>query len=186
MDDDKIIKLYFERSEKAISETDKKYGGRCRLTAYSILGSREDSEECTNDTYMRLWNAIPPKEPSPLCAFIMRIVRNLALDRVKRSFAAKRAEGNYAAVYEELSDCIPAPDNVERTVEGRELSALIDRFLDTLGQEKKTVFLMRYFSFYPVSEIAGRLGFTESKVKVTLMRTREKLKEYLESEGIVL
>lgn len=135
MEDEKIILLYKERSEDAISETDKKYGARCRATAYNILQSREDSEECTNDTYMRLWNTIPPQEPSPLAAFIYRIVRNLALDRVKLLHRKRRLGENYTDVYNELSDFIPSPENIERTVEVKELTALIDRFLDTLGRD---------------------------------------------------
>lgn len=184
MDDEKIIKLFFDRSEDAISETDKKYGAKCRSTAYNILRSREDSEECANDTYMRLWNAIPPKKPSPLYTFIMRIVRNIALDRIRRASAARRSDGNYAAVYEEIKDCIPAPDNVSKTAEEHELSELIDRFLSTLGPEKKAMFLMRYWNFCTIPDIAQKLGVGESKVMVTLMRTRNKLKEYLEKEGI--
>lgn len=184
MEDEKIISLYKERSESAISETDKKYGARCRTTAYNILQNREDSEECANDTYMKLWNAIPPQEPSPLAAFIYRIVRNLALDRVKAALRKRRAQNNYTDVYEELSDCIPSPENVERTVEGKELTELIDRFLDTLGREKKVMFLMRYWNFSTSADIAKRLCLSESKVRVTLMRTREKLREYLEKEGV--
>lgn len=184
MEDEKIISLYKERSEDAIAETDKKYGVRCRTTAYNILQNREDSDECANDTYLRLWNTIPPKEPSPLSAFIYRIVRNLALDRVKAALTKRRSENNYLDVYNELSDCVPAPDNVAKTVEGKELTEMIDSFLDTLGREKKVMFLMRYWNFSPVSEIAKRLGIGESKVRVTLMRTREKLREYLEGEGV--
>ncbi len=184
MEDEKIIELYKERSETAITETDRKYGAQCRSTAYNILQDREDSEECANDTYMRLWNSIPPKEPSPLAAFIYRIVRNIALDRVKAAFRKRRFAGNYTDVYDELTDCIPAADNVAKTVEDSELSAVIDRFLDTLGREKKAMFLMRYWDFRPVADIAQRLGIGESKVKVTLLRTREKLREYLEREGI--
>lgn len=184
MEDEKIISLYVERSEDAITETDKKYGVRCRKTAYNILQNREDSDECANDTYMRLWNTIPPTKPSPLSAFIYRIVRNLALDRVKAALRKRRAENNYTDVYNELSDCIPAPDNVVKTVEGKELTEMIDRFLDTLGREKKVMFLMRYWNFSPVADIANRLSISESKVRVTLMRTREKLREYLEKEGI--
>ena len=184
MEDEKIIRLYFDRSEDAITETDKKYGVKCRATAYNILHSREDSEECSNDTYLRLWNSIPPAEPSPLYTFIMRIVRNLALDRIRRANAARRSGGNYAAVYEEIRDCIPAPDNVSKTAEAHELSELIDRFLSTLSREKKAMFLMRYWNFCTISDIAQRLGVGESKVMVTLMRTRNKLREYLEKEGI--
>ncbi len=184
MEDEKIIELYFERSEDAIRETDRKYGVKCRSTAYNILQDREDSEECTNDTYLRLWNVIPPQRPSPLLTYIMRIVRNLALDRVRRAKASKRADDNYRAVYDEIKDMIPAPDSVTKTVEGRELSALIDRFLAEQSREKRAVFLMRYWNFCSVSEIAQRLGIGESKVMVTLMRTRNKLKEFLEKEGV--
>lgn len=184
MEDEKIISLYKERSESAISETDKKYGARCRATAYNILQSREDSEECANDTYLRLWNAIPPAEPSPLAAFIYRIVRNIALDRVKLLHRKRRAGENYTDVYNEISDCIPSGENVAKSVEDKELTALIDRFLDTLSREKRTMFLMRYWNFCTVADIAKRLGISESKVKVTLMRTREKLREYLVKEGV--
>ena len=184
MEDEKIIELYKDRSENAIAETDKKYGAKCRNTAFNILRSHEDSEECANDTYMRLWNTIPPKEPLPLAAFVYRIVRNIALDRVKAAFRKRRFSGNYTDVYDELEDCIPAPDDVAKAVEDSELTEVIDRFLDTLSREKKAMFLMRYWNFCTVSEIAGRLGIGESKVRVTLMRTREKLREYLEKEGI--
>ena len=186
MEDKQIIELYFERSDEAIAETDKKYGDRCRRTAFNILRSREDSEECTNDTYLKLWNTIPPKEPSPLSAFIARIVRNLALDRVKYSLASKRADSNYSVAYDELSECVPSPENVERVIEAKELTGKVEEFLDKLGKEKKTIFLMRYWNFCTVPDIARELGIGESKVKVTLMRTRAKLKEYLEKEGLGL
>ena len=186
MDDKRIIELYFARSETAISETDKKYGGKCRRTAYNILRNIQDSEECANDTYMKLWSIIPPQKPDPLCAFILRIVRNIALDRVKRYSAIKRGGEVYDTAYDELSECIPSGDSVEKTVESAELTAKIERFLGTLSGEKKKMFLMRYWSFMTVPEIAARLGVGESKVKVTLMRTREKLKAYLEKEGIAL
>ncbi len=184
MEDKKIVELYLGRSEEAITETDLKYGVKCRSTSYNITQNREDSEECTNDTYLKLWNIIPPKEPEPLCAFVMRIVRNISLDRVRRKLAAKRSDSSYTVVYDELSDCIPSSENVEKYVEGKELAMLIDRFLDTLDREKKVIFLMRYWNFSTVPDIAKRLGLSESKVKVTLMRTRGKLKEYLEKEGV--
>lgn len=186
MDDEKIIELYFARSETAISETDRKYGDNCRRTAYNILRDRQDSEECANDTYMRLWSIIPPQKPHPLYAFIMRIVRNIALDRVKQYSAIKRGGEVYTEAYDELSECVPAKDNVPKTVEGMELTKKIEKFLGTLPREKKRMFLMRYWSFMTVPEIAQRLGVSESKVKVTLMRTREKLKQFLEKEGIEL
>ena len=186
MDDEKIIELYFARSENAISETDKKYGKNCRRTALNILRSEQDSEECVNDTYMRLWNVIPPQKPLPLCAFIMRIVRNIAIDMVKRYSAIKRGGEMYDTAYDELSECVPSRENVAEAAETAELTAEIEKFLGTLSREKKRIFLMRYWSFMTVAEIAENLGIGESKVKVTLMRTREKLKQFLEKEGIVL
>lgn len=186
MEDEKIIELYFARSEEAIAETDKKYGESCRHTAYNILRDHRDSEECASDTYMKLWSIIPPRRPNPLYAFIMRIVRNIALDRVRQYSAIKRGGEIYDAAYDELSECVPSNENVPHTVEGRELTRLIEKFLRTLPREKKAIFLMRYWNFMTVPEIAGRIGIGESKVKVTLMRTREKLKNYLEKEGVQL
>ncbi len=186
MDDKKIIELYFARSETAVTETDRKYGDKCRRTAYNILRNMQDSEECANDTYMKLWSVIPPQEPNPLYAFIMRIVRNIALDRVKRYSAMKRGGEVYDAAYDELAECVPSKENVNETVESAELTGKIEKFLGTLPREKRRMFLMRYWSFMTVPEIARRLGVGESKVKVTLMRTREKLKAYLEKEGIEL
>jgi RNA polymerase sigma-70 factor (ECF subfamily) len=184
MTDEEIVDLYFGRSENALKETDQKYGAKCRAAACNILKDHGDSEECTNDTYMKMWNAIPPNRPPHLYAFIIRIVRNTAIDMIRRREAKRRSEGNYAAVYDEIKDCIPAADNVEKTVEAGELTELIERFLNGQNKDKKTMFMMRYFSFCSVAEIAAKLGVSESKVTVTLTRVRSKLREYLEKEGI--
>lgn len=184
MKDSEIIELYFARSESAIAETDGKYGTFCRGLAYSVLGNYEDSEECVSDTYLKIWNVIPPERPDKFRAFIARIVRNTALNMLERMSALKRG-GRYAAVaYEELAESIPAPDTVDRQVEDAELSALLDRFLRSLSGEKQQIFIKRYWYFCTVSEIAEQMHITEGKVKMSLRRTREKLREYLEKEGV--
>ena len=186
MTDNEIIELYFSRSENAISETDRKYGSLCRSVAFGILDSREDGEECVNDTYLKLWNVIPPKRPLKLCAFTVRIVRNLALNMIERASAFKRG-GRYSAVaYDEISESLPDPGTVEKHVDDIELTETLERFIRSLDTEKQLIFLKRYWFFYSVSDIAEQMHISESKVKTTLMRTREKLKKYLEKEGIVL
>ena len=186
LEDEAIIDLYFERSENAISETDRKYGEHCRRLAYRISGSHEDSEECTNDTYLKLWNAIPPTRPNPLGGYISRIVRNLAINAMEKASTLRRGGGQLREVYDELSDCIPDPANVERQVEDNELSAAIGRFIKSLDREKKLIFLKRYYHVCTVSEIADQLCVSESKVKSALMRLRGKLREFLEKEGYQL
>ncbi len=181
MNDSKIIELYFARSESAITETDKKYGGCCRSTAYGILGSREDSEECVNDTYLKVWNAIPPARPDRLGAFVIRIVRNLALDMFrKRGSHAKTAAANF----DEIAEFLPASDNVEGEIDRRTVLDAIERFLLTLPKEKRVMFVRRYFYCSSYREIADALLTTEDRVAVTLHRVREKLRGYLEKEGI--
>ena len=184
MNDNEIIGLYFSRAETAIGETDKKYGAYCRSVAFNILGSREDSEECVNDTYLKIWNAIPPKKPQHLGAFIARTARNCALDMRDRLSAAKRGGKNTASAFEELSECLPSGTDVEKQADDDELTAILDRFLGSLGYEKRMIFMKRYWHFYSVPEIANEMHISESKVKTTLFRTREKLKKYLEKEGI--
>ncbi len=183
MTDNEMIELYFARSESAIEETDRKYGSFVRSLTYGILGSAEDSEECVNDTYVRLWELIPPERPERFRAFIARIARNLALNMLERMSAKKRG-GRYAACYDELSETIPSPDTVEKAVEDKELSGLLDRFVRSLAREKQLIFLKRYWYMRAVSEIADEMNISESKVKMSLHRTREKLREFLEKEGV--
>ncbi len=183
MTDNEMIELYFARSESAIEETDRKYGGFLRGLTFGILGSAEDSEECVNDTYMRLWELIPPQRPESFRAFAARIARNLALNMLERMSAKKRG-GRYGACYDELSECIPSPDNVEKSVEDRQLAGLLDKFVRSLGREKQLIFLKRYWYMLTVGEIADEMNISESKVKMSLHRTREKLREFLEKEGV--
>ena len=184
MDDKQIVDLYWERSESAISETEKKYGKYCHYIAYNILNSDPDAEECVNDTYLRAWEAMPPHRPTLLKSFIGRITRNLALDRYDRERALKR-RGNTELIFEEIGECLPAVGE-----EGREMSdeiALrdaINGFLESLPEETRIIFMRRYWYLSPVSHIAGDLGLSVSNVKVILMRTRKKFKAYLEKENI--
>ena len=185
MEDREIIALYWARRERAVEETDRKYGSYCWTIAYNILHSREDSEECVNDTWMRAWNAIPPNRPAILSAFLGRITRNLSLDRYKAGKTGKRGGGRMMVTLEELSECLPGGQNVEEAVEEAELSRLIDRFLRTLPEKECCIFLRRYWYVDTTLEIAHRYKMSEGTVKSTLHRTRQKLKLYLEKEGFL-
>ena len=184
MTDKKIVELYFARSEDAISETDRKYGSYIRGLAMSVLGNVQDSEECVNDAYMRLWETIPPQKPDKLGAFAARIVRNIALNTVTRLSALKRGGGDSSTPFDEIADCLPSAESTEHTVENRELARILERFLGTLGREKQLIFMKRYWYFESVPEIAAEMNISESKVKMSLKRTRDRLREFLGKEGV--
>ncbi len=186
LEDHAIIDLYWAREERALMESDVKYGGYCRSIAYQILRSREDSEECVNDTWMRAWNAMPPQRPGILSSFLAKITRNLSLDRWKLSHAEKRGGGQLPVALEELGDCVPDRKTVEKTVELRELTRVLDRFLRNLPEKEACIFLRQYWFVDSVRDIAGRYGMAEGSVKSTLYRTRQRLKLYLEKEGIAV
>ena len=186
MDDKRIIELYHERSESAISETADKYGKYCYYIAYQILYNEEDSEECVNDTYLRTWEAIPPQYPKHLSAFLGKITRSLALNRYKYYKREKRGFGQASLVLEELQECVPVSNHTEQAVEEKILIDILNRFLSDLPKEKRILFLRRYWYMSSIQEIAHDFGFSESKVKMTLLRIRNKLKQVLEKEGIVL
>ncbi len=184
--DEEIIALFLSRDENAIRRTHEKYGSYCYSIAYRILTSREDSEECVNDTYLKTWRAIPPQRPRRLQHFLGKITRNLALDRYHWRTAGKRGGGEVQLSLDELSACIPALSDPQQVLEGKELTERLNLFLAGLTQENRKIFLMRYWNFSSVAEIAAFYGITESKVKMTLLRTREKLRAYLEKEGITV
>lgn len=184
MDDNQIIDLYWARSETAIWETAKKYGNYCHHIAYNILYNREDSEECVNDTWLRTWEAIPPTRPERLSAFLGKITRNLALQRYEKYNAAKRAAGQVPLALHELEECIPARENVEHVVDDLALTEILNDFLAGLSAETRRIFVRRYWHLHSVKEIAEEYRISESKVKVTLFRTRRKLRLLLEKEGI--
>ncbi|MBS6396114.1 MAG: RNA polymerase sigma factor [Clostridiales bacterium] len=186
MEDTRIIDLYWQRSENAIAETALKYGGYCRTISYNILHNDEDSEECVNDTYLKVWSLLPPRRPKFLSAFIGKITRNLALDRWRYYTAEKRGGGQVTLVLDELAACIADLDTVETAVEKKELVRVLNQFLDGLKPEHRKVFMRRYWYVSTVQEIASDYGWSESKVKMMLMRTRNDLRKKLEQEGIML
>ena len=183
MEDSKIIDLYFERSQVAISETQKKYGRYCHAIAYNILYSNEDAEECVNDTYLRAWQAMPPHRPSRLPAFLGKITRNLALDRYDEKTAQKRG-GECDIALEELCECLPDAQSENGGDEA--LKAAINSFLASLPKRTRIIFMQRYWYLSSISEISRSLEISESLVKVTLMRTRKKFKAHLEKEEIFI
>ncbi|MFA7673440.1 MAG: sigma-70 family RNA polymerase sigma factor [Clostridia bacterium] len=186
MDDRQIVELYFKRSESAITETAGKYGRYCHYIAYNILHSEEDAEECVNDTYLKAWNCIPPHKPDMLSAFLGKITRNLSLNLYAKYTAQKRGLGQTALVLSELEECLSSSDNVEQAADEDALVDAIDRFLAVMPSETRKVFMRRYWYLSPVKEIADGYGISESKVKMTLFRTRKSLRQYLEKEGVTI
>ena len=180
MQDHEIVVLYWERNETAIAETEKKYGGYCYVIAYNVLYSHEDAEECVNDTYLAIWNVIPPKRPEPLAPFVYRTGRNIALNRLRANTALKRSA--YEVSLDELSGCIAGPDLWE-TVDARELGRQINTFLSTVSRENRVIFLRRYWFGDSVKDIAADLQLSENTVSVRLNRLRDKLRSYLSQEG---
>ena len=180
MDDLKIIELFWQRSEQAIDAVSGKYGAMCHSIAWNLLRSDQDAQECVNDTWYALWQAIPPQRPAPLAAFIAKITRNLAIKRIAYCNAAKRTAPTVS--FEELNDCVPSEMSPEKALEGKELSRMIDAFLDTLTPNDRNMFLRRYWFFDSIDQIAGGFGVSQSKVKMRLYRIRNRLKDYLMKE----
>lgn len=186
MEDAKIVQLYWDRNELAIPVTADKYGSYCASIANNILDSREDAEECVNDTYLNAWNAMPPHRPGILPAFLGKITRNLSLNRYKHNIAGKRGGGQAAVVLDEIAELVSDGDSVEREIDRRELAKAIDAFLDGLSARKRNIFVRRYWYFDSISDIASRFGMTENNVSVTLNRLRLKLHNYLLERGFEL
>ena len=186
MRDEEILDLYWKRNEQAIAETQKSYGNYCYSIAFHILHDREDSDECVNDTWFRAWNAIPPKRPDKLSIFLGTITRNLSFDKWKRKNARKRGNGEMELALDELLECVPAVHSTEEAVEAAELQRLLNVFLHSLPEKESNIFLRRYWYVEEYNEIAKRYGMKLNTVKTSLFRTRQKLKNFLEKEGIVL
>ncbi len=182
MEDARIVELFWARDEDAIKETDAVYGRRLNALARNILQSREDAEESVNDTYMETWKAIPPQRPRYFFAFLASICRHLSLTRLDWNMAAKR-KAEVVSLTEEMEQCIPDASQ-ERTMRGKELGRILDVFLESLPRESRIIFLRRYWYVDTIAEIARQYGMTDSKVKMQLSRTKEKLRIYLEKEGI--
>lgn len=186
MEDERIVELFLLRDEMAIARTSEKYGGRLQALAQHIVGDRMVAAECENDTYLAAWNAIPPHEPrSYLYAFLARITRHLALNCCRNRKRLKR-QAHVAQLSAEMEACIPALDDTAGQLDARELVRTLNDFLATLDEEKRNIFVRRYWYLDSVAQIAARYGISESKVKTTLHRTRNALRDYLEKEGILL
>ena len=186
MDDNEIVELYLSRDEEAIARTKEKYGERLKIIADNILNDRETAEECENDTYLSAWNLIPPNEPrSYLFSFLGKIVRNLAIDALRKNSRQKR-EAVVTELTQEMAECIPMQNGIEQEFEANCLAKLIDKFLQGFPKEQQNVFVRRYWYFDPISEICDRYKLSQSKVKSILFRMREKLKSYLEKEGFTV
>lgn len=184
MTDDQIIELYWLRNEQAIACTDHAYGHKLQNVAGRILNSREDSEECVSDTYLKAWNTIPPQRPTYLFAFLAKICRHLAFGKLDWDNALKR-KAEVVTLSKEMQLCIP-DRGWEHRLESQEIGHLLNEFLAVTPQESRMIFMRRYWYADSIAEIAQRFGITQSKVKTSLHRTREKLRAYLEKEGIAV
>ena len=178
IEDEKIIEMFFGRSEQGIRELDIKYGKVCHKLSYNIVNSRQDADECVNDAYLGAWNAIPPTKPNPLLTYICKIVRNISLKIYYRKEAAKRSS-TYTIAMEEIEACIAGPNTVEAEIEARELARIIESFLDTLTVENRIIFMRRYWFSDSCKDIAEFVGLSEKNISVRLTRIRQKMKSYL-------
>lgn len=182
MNDDQIIALLEARSERALAEIRQKYGKSCQTIAFRCLGNAMDADEIVNDALLHIWNAIPPAKPKNLFSFLAAVTRRSAINRYQLEHAAKRGGGELNEALDELDDCIPAEDNIMKSVEQRELQAAIQSFLSLLKPEVRAIMVQRYVNLHSIREIADAYQISESKVKLVLMRTRKKLRKYLEKE----
>ena len=185
MNDERIIELFFERSEQAIKELDGKYGKVLHLLSFKILNNHQDAEVCVNDSYLGTWNAIPPAKPNPLLAFVCKIVRNISLKRYEQNTAAKR-NSYYDVAMEELEDCLASTTTIEEEIAERELTKIIESFLDSLSKENRVIFLRRYWFSDTYADIAKQVGLTENNVSVRLTRIRKELREYLLEREVIV
>lgn len=186
MTDSEIIELYNLRDERAISETQTAYGKYCEKIAQNILGDEQEARECVNDTLLKAWENIPPERPQILAAYLATITRNDAILRYRREAAQKRGKGSLQLVLDDFSEMIPSGSNVERTAEYRVMIAEINRYLRTLPETNRNVFVLRFFCFESVRDIALRLGLREKVVSATLYRTKKQIRKHLIEEGYSL
>jgi RNA polymerase sigma-70 factor (ECF subfamily) len=185
MTDAQIITLYQERCESAIGETERRYGSYCRTIAMNILHNNEDAEECVNDAFLKAWNSIPPQNPAILSSFLGKITRNISIDKYNARKAKKRKGDENSVPLSELEVCFPDLSNVENEVDTKILGQTIEEFLYTIKKNDRIFFVRRYWYSDSISAIAERFSVGESKVMVNLFRTRNKLKLYLQKEGLI-
>lgn len=182
MEDQLIIELFFQRSETAIEELAQKYGNLCKTISINILKNKEDAEECVNDTWLAVWNTIPPQSPNPLQAYVCRITRNLSLKKYESNTAKKR-NNYYDVILEEIEECLESSRNVEEEILAKELEHEINIFLASLKKKERVLFILRYWYCFSPDEIAGRMQMSTNAVTVRLHRIRGKLQKYLRKNG---
>ena len=186
LDDNRIVELFLQRNETAIEQTTDKYGNRLRSLAYGIVNDLQTAEECENDTYMKAWDTIPPHEPrSYLYAFLARIIRHISLNCCRDRGRLKR-RAFLCELSDEMEQCLPAPDDIECRMDNMALREAINGFLGSLKEENRNIFLRRYWYLDSIADISRRYGLSESKVKITLFRSRNQFRTYLEKEGYIL
>ena len=184
MEDQQIIRLFFERSEQAITELSRKYGALCFQIADNILDDPQDAEECVNDAWLGAWNSIPPRKPARLATFLGKLTRNISIDRWRTANAKKRGGGETAVALDELTECVSGQPSVEDTIRRKEVIAFLNRFLASLSDEERSVFLCRYWYVNSMDEISEKTGYSVGKIKSMLHRTRGKLSAQLEKEEL--
>lgn len=185
MDDRKIIELFFQRSENAIVELAAKYGSISMSTAYNIVGNHEDAEECVNDSYLGVWNAVPPKSPNPLLAFLLKIVRNISINRCTYNTRQKRNNQYYECI-DELDYCLASDETIESELEAAELTKSIEEFLDSLNKINRLIFIRRYWYVDSYESISKLTGLKENAIRTRLSRIRSELKKHLQERGVVI
>ena len=183
--DEKIIELFFERSEEAIQELDRKYGAICRRLSFSIVNDNQDTEECIQDAYLSIWNTIPPTKPDPLLTYILKIVRNASVNLYRYKARDKR-NSSFSIALQEIETFIAAENNVEAEIEAKELARIIESFLDTLTRTNRVIFMRRYWFGDSYKEIAEFTGLSEKNISVRLVRMRKQLKEYLSQKEVLV
>ncbi|MDE6763911.1 MAG: RNA polymerase sigma factor [Oscillospiraceae bacterium] len=187
MEDKQIIDLFLNRDENAVRQTELKYSGYLLTIALNILGNREDSGECVNDTYFKAWNSIPPHLPARLRYYLGKITRELSIDRLRKKLSAKRGGKNRITEYElsldELGECVPQKGSPEEEAEISLLAEIISRYLHNCSEEMRNTFMLRYYFCDSIKTISEYFGMSESKVKSILFRAREGLRKELEKEG---
>lgn len=185
MEDHQITQLFWQRNEAAIGAARDKYGAYCRSIALAVLGDHEDALECENDTYLAAWNSIPPNKPQSLSAYLGKLTRRVALNRLRSAHTAKRGGGQAEISLQELGEVITSKDDLMQRIEQRELSLQISGFLRKQPDTPRRIFIRRYWYCDSVREIAQSFGYRESRVKMILLRTRNQLREFLVKEGVL-
>ena len=185
MDDNQIIELFFRRDEQAIYEIERKYMEMCSKIAFNILNNNEDCDEALNDTWLKVWNSIPPEKPKNLPAYLTVIVRNTSIDKYRKNMAVKQLDNDMKATLEEISDIIPDTLSVEKQLESKELINCINNFIETLSKKQRIIFIRRYYYFYSIRDIAEEYGWSVSYITVNLTRIKSRLNKHIEKENLI-